>query len=193
MRKKWAMIAPVPLRLVLGFGLIYHGLPKVFSSAGYNGFVLMLRDIGFPAAGILALGVGLFEFIGGIALIAGAYTSLIASLGFLEMVVAMFAVHISMGFNFINIIGTSPSGPLYGLPGYEVNLLYMAGFLALILGGAGLFSVDDLRGRMDEREMVHPPVHDEPTPVLHDEPTPEQPVPDRAWTGMREPAGTRRG
>ena len=32
-------------------------------------------------------------------------------------------------------------------PGYEVNLLYIAGLLALILGGAGPFSIDKLLAR----------------------------------------------
>jgi hypothetical protein len=32
------------------------------------------------------------------------------------------------------------------MPGYEVNLLYIAGLLALAIGGAGAYSVDRMRG-----------------------------------------------
>jgi putative oxidoreductase len=35
-------------------------------------------------------------------------------------------------------------GPQFGPPGYEVNLLYIAGLLALILGGAGRLSIAGL-------------------------------------------------
>jgi uncharacterized membrane protein YphA (DoxX/SURF4 family) len=32
------------------------------------------------------------------------------------------------------------------MPGYEVNLLYIAALLALAIGGAGSYSVDERRG-----------------------------------------------
>jgi putative oxidoreductase len=38
-------------------------------------------------------------------------------------------------------------GPQFGPPGYEINLLYIAGLLALILGGAGPLSIDRLRAK----------------------------------------------
>ena len=40
---KWA---PLPLRLIIGFGFVYHGFPKLFSAAGHDMFVGMLRSIG---------------------------------------------------------------------------------------------------------------------------------------------------
>ncbi|MBI4545043.1 MAG: hypothetical protein HY703_07610 [Gemmatimonadetes bacterium] len=39
----------------------------------------------------------------------------------------------------------TPEGPQFGLPGFEVNLLYIAGLLALLLAGAGTLSLDSLR------------------------------------------------
>jgi putative oxidoreductase len=39
------------------------------------------------------------------------------------------------------------NGPQFGPPGYEVNLLYIAGLLSLILGGAGALSIDRLLSR----------------------------------------------
>jgi putative oxidoreductase len=63
------------------------------------------------------------------------------------MLVAMFTVHLRYGFSAINTIGLTADGPQFGPPGYEVNLLYIGGLLALILGGAGPFSIDRLLAR----------------------------------------------
>src|SRR5262249_17985993 len=60
------------------------------------------------------------------------------------MLVAMFTVHLRYGFSAINTIGLTADGPQFGPPGIEVNLLYIAGLLALVLGGAGPLSVDGL-------------------------------------------------
>jgi uncharacterized membrane protein YphA (DoxX/SURF4 family) len=48
------------------------------------------------------------------------------------MLVAMFTVHLRYGFSAINTVGLTAEGPQFGPPGYEVNLLYIAGLLALI-------------------------------------------------------------
>ncbi len=58
------------------------------------------------------------------------------------MLVALFTVHLRYGFSSINTIGLTRDGPVFGPPGYEVVLLYIAGLLSFILGGAGIFSVD---------------------------------------------------
>jgi DNA-directed RNA polymerase specialized sigma24 family protein len=38
-------------------------------------------------------------------------------------------------------------------PGYEINLLYIAGLVALILGGAGPLSIDAMRRRRRQRHL----------------------------------------
>ncbi len=154
MGKQWGKWASLPLRLVLGMGFAYHGFPKLFSSEGHAGFVGMLQNIGVPAPGLMSWVVGLVEFVGGLALIAGAFVAIVSILGILNMLVALFTVHLPNGFNFMNIIGTTASGPSFGMPGYEVNLLYIAGFLALFLAGAGTLSLDTLLAR--RREVVPP-------------------------------------
>ncbi|WP_379843434.1 DoxX family protein [Larkinella bovis] len=58
------------------------------------------------------------------------------------MLVAMFTVHLNYGFSSVNTIGLTPNGPQFGPPGYEINLLYIAGLLSLMLTGAGVFSLD---------------------------------------------------
>jgi putative oxidoreductase len=145
MRKEWAPYGPLVLRVILGFGFLYHGWPKLFSAAGHDQFAGMLSGIGIPAPGLMAWVVGLLEVVGGIALIAGAFVALFSALFVIEMLVAMFTVHLSSGFNFINITGMTDAGPQFGMPGYEVNLLYIGGLIAIALVGAGAWSVDEMR------------------------------------------------
>ena len=142
---------PLPLRLIAGFGFIYHGFPKISSVEGHETFAKMLSGMNLPAPGFLAWAAGLGEVAGGLALIAGAFVVFASVLLTIEMLVAMFKVHLAAGFSFINIKGTGAAGPIFGLPGYEVNLLYIAALLALILMGAGAFSIDRLRGQRSHR------------------------------------------
>ncbi len=132
---------PLPLRILLGFSFLYHGLPKL--AGGHAGFMGMLQKMGMPAPDLLAWLVGLLEVVGGIALILGAFVSIFTVLLVIEMLVAMFTVHLPAGFGFINIIGSTPQGPQFGPPGVEVSLLFIAGLLALLLGGPGPLSVDE--------------------------------------------------
>ena len=139
--KQWA---PLPLRIMLGVGFFYHGWPKVFSSEGHQGFVGMLGGLGVPAPEITAWLVGLAEIVGGLALIAGAFVAVASAILIVDMLVAMLTVHVRYGFNFINITGMGKQGPVFGMPGAEVNLLYIAGLLALVIAGTGAWSVDTL-------------------------------------------------
>jgi putative oxidoreductase len=141
MKRDWSGYAPLVLRLMLGFGFLYHGVPKL--SWGHAGFVIMLDSIGIPAPSLMAWVVGVLEVVGGLALWAGAFTTIASALLILELVVALVKVHLANGFNFVNLI--DPSGPQFGMPGYEPVLLYMSGLLALILGGAGKYSVEGMR------------------------------------------------
>jgi putative oxidoreductase len=58
------------------------------------------------------------------------------------MLVAMFSIHIHYGFSAVKTIGLTPQGPLFGPPGYEINLVYLAGLAALFLSGGGNYSID---------------------------------------------------
>jgi len=143
MNRLWSDWAPLSLRLILRFGMLYHGWDKV--ADGTEGFQGMLQMMGIPGGAATAWFVALLEFVGGIALIVGAFVAIVSALLIIDMLVAMVVVHLPHGFNFMNITGMGPQGPEFGMPGYEVNLLYIAGLLALILGGAGLYSVDRWR------------------------------------------------
>ncbi|MCH7640512.1 MAG: DoxX family protein [Bacteroidetes bacterium] len=140
---KWSSYAPLPLRLILGFGFLFHGVFKFGS--GHDGFVGMLTGIGVPAPGLMAYVVGLVETLGGLALIVGAFVALVSLPLIINMLVAIFTVHLPAGFNFMNMTGMGPDGPQFGMPGYEVPLLYAAGLATLALMGAGALSVDEMR------------------------------------------------
>ena len=140
---KWSNYSPLPIRLILGFGLIYHGWPKL--GGGHDGFVGMLTGIGVPAPGLMAYVLGIVETLGGLALIAGAFVAIVSIPLIINMLVALFTVHLPNGFSFMNVTGMGPEGMEFGMPGYEVNLLYIAGLAALMLMGAGALSVDDMR------------------------------------------------
>jgi putative oxidoreductase len=151
----WSIFAPLPLRLILGFGLIYHGAPKLFTSSGHAMIQTMLTDLRIPAPGIMSWVVGIVEFFGGLAILLGAFVSLAALLAIINMLVAMFKVHLAAGFSFMNITGRTEGGGLqFGMPGYEVNLLYIAGLAALAIGGAGPFSVDHYLDRTVVRRLA---------------------------------------
>ena len=138
----WRNWAPLPLRLVIGYGFMAHGWAKL--SRGPAGFARLLEQIGAPLPEATAWVSTLIEVLGGLAILAGALVAVVSIPLIVMMLVAMFTVHLRYGFSAINTIGLTADGPQFGPPGYEINLLYVAGLLALILGGAGTFSIDRL-------------------------------------------------
>jgi hypothetical protein len=74
--------------------------------------------------------VTLLEIFGGLALLMGAFVTIVSIPLLLSMLGAMFTVNIKYGFSAVNTIGLTPDGPKFGPPGYEINLLYIAGLLA---------------------------------------------------------------
>jgi putative oxidoreductase len=141
----WRQWAPLPLRLVIGYGFLAHGWAKL--SRGPAGFARLLEQIRAPLPEVTAWVSTVVEIIGGLAILGGAFVAAVSVPLIVMMLVAMFTVHLRYGFSAINTIGLTADGPQFGPPGYEVNLLYIAGLLALILGGAGPFSIDRLLAR----------------------------------------------
>jgi putative oxidoreductase len=132
-----------------------HGWVKL--SRGPAGFARLLGQIGAPQPKLLAWASVLFELLGGAAIFLGAFVTIVGAPLIVMMLVAMFTVHLRYGFSSINTIGLTADGPLFGPPGYEVNLLYVASPVALMVGGAGTFSIDGLlaqrRGGSSERSV----------------------------------------
>jgi putative oxidoreductase len=61
------------------------------------------------------------------------------------MLVAMLFVQGHYGFSAVKTVGLNAAGPVFGPPGIEINLLYVAGLVSLMLTGAGALSIDALR------------------------------------------------
>ena len=141
----WRHWAPLPLRLVISYGFVAHGWAKL--SRGPAGFARLLEQIGAPLPEVTAWASTLIEILGGLAILAGAFVAAVSIPLIVMMLVAMFTVHLRYGFSAINTIGLTADGPLFGPPGIEVNLLYIAGLLALVLAGAGPYSIDRLLAR----------------------------------------------
>jgi putative oxidoreductase len=60
------------------------------------------------------------------------------------LLVAIVTVHLPNGFSSIKLQSVTASGAHFGQPGYETDLLYVAGLLALVLGGTGPLALDRL-------------------------------------------------
>ena len=144
MKKDFASYTPLAARQMLGIGFLYHGFPK-WSAGGHQGFGGLLQNIGIPLPGITSWVVSAVEVGGALAMLAGAFVGIAGILLIIEMLVALFKVHLANGFNFVHITAMGESGPVFGMPGYEVNLLYIALILVVVLGGAGKWSVDERR------------------------------------------------
>jgi putative oxidoreductase len=150
----WRRWAPLPLRLIIGYGFMAHGWAKL--SRGPAGFAKLLEQIGTPQPEVTAWVSTLIEVLGGLAILAGAFVAVVSLPLIVMMLVALFTVHLRYGFSAINTIGLTADGPQFGPPGYEVNLLYIAGLLALILAGAGPFSIDGLLARRKRGPAASP-------------------------------------
>ena len=150
----WRQWAPLPLRLIIGYGFMAHGWAKL--SRGPAGFAKLLEQIGAPLPEVTAWVSTLTEILGGLAVLVGAFVVVVSVPLIVMMLVAMFTVHLRYGFSAINTIGLTPDGPQFGPPGIEVNLLYIAGLLALILGGAGPLSIDALLTTRKQEPAVPP-------------------------------------
>lgn len=126
------------LRVVLGIIFLNHGLGKFigppFVGHGIDAFAGYLATLGFPSATALAWLVACLETLGGAALILGAGVSIAALLLAVEMVIAVWKVHLVHGFDVFRYGDATARG-------YEYNLALLGGLVALVLGGPGILAV----------------------------------------------------
>ncbi len=129
-------VALTILRVILGIVFFAHGAQKMlgwFGGFGFHATMGFFVHMGMPAP--VAFLIICTEFFGSLGLIVGLLTR-IAALGIaVEMVGAIFLVHLPNGF-FMNWAGTQKG------EGFEYHLLVIAIGAALFLRGAGAFSVD---------------------------------------------------
>ena len=137
-----AAVWQLPLRLIVGYGFIEHGYAKL--ARGAENFTAILQALGMPEPALLAWATILVELVCGLAILAGAFVRLAGIPMIVVLVVAIVTVHLGNGFSSIKLQSVDALGPHFGQPGYETDLLYLAGIVALMLGGAGRWSVDRL-------------------------------------------------
>ena len=130
----------VPLRLIVGLGFIEHGYAKL--ARGADGFIAILHGLGTPFADLLGWATIVVEIVGGFMILLGALVPVAAVPMIIVLLVATFTVHFSNGFSSIKLLSYDAMGAHFGQPGYETDLLYIAGILALCVGGAGPLSLD---------------------------------------------------
>lgn len=135
--REWA---PLPLRLIIGFGFCAHGIAKI--GKGPDHFVDIVQAIGVPFPWFMAWLTIFVEIVCGALMIAGALVPLIALPMLVVLAVALVSVHMQFGFTSIKLIAVTASGPKFGPPGMETDLLYIAGIATLVIGGPGPFAFD---------------------------------------------------
>jgi len=142
-RPSLARWAPIPLRLVVGFGFMQHGFAKL--SKGPEAFAMILNAMGVPAPHLMAWLTILIELFGGLAVLLGVLIPLVSLPMAGVLLVAMFTVHWPYGFSSIKIMSVVSGRAQFGPPGYEVDLLYLACLAALVLGGPGPMAIGGSR------------------------------------------------
>jgi putative oxidoreductase len=134
--------APIPLRLIVGYGFMQHGVAKL--AKGPENFAAILHALGVPAPHLMAWFSILVELFGGLAVLLGALVPLVSIPMAALLLVAIFTVHLRYGFSSIKLMAITAAGAQFGPPGYECSLLYLACLAALVLGGSGPFAIDGL-------------------------------------------------
>ena len=140
---KFAPYAGIPLRLVVGYGFLAHGLAKWFK--GPQAFASILHATAVPLPHLMAWVTIATEIISGIAFLIGAFVPLVSIPASILLAVAIFTVHLPYGFSSIKLISVSNGRAQFGPPGYECDLLYIACIVALALIGPTPWSVDSYR------------------------------------------------
>lgn len=115
------------LRIVAGVLFACHGAQKLFGVLG-----------GTKQTDTLMQAAGVIEFVGGILIAAGLFTSIVAFIAAGEMAVAYFRQHASGGLWPIVNRG-------------ELAVLYCFVFLFVASRGSGILSIDALRGKPGRR------------------------------------------
>jgi uncharacterized membrane protein YphA (DoxX/SURF4 family) len=115
------------LRAVLGLVLLVHGWPKIKNLRGTVGSFEMM---GFRPGIFWGALVVFAEVVGGLAIIFGFFTQIVAFIVAIEFIVIILKVNLKKGL----------------VNGFEFDLLILAATLVLVTSGGGLYSLDDILG-----------------------------------------------
>ena len=142
MSYRFARWVPLLLRLVTGYGLMAHGVAKL--SRGPGAFAAVLVGMHVPVPNVMAWLIIAIELLGGFAVAVGGFIPVVWLPTAAVLIVAMVKVHWPFGFSSIKLVAFTSLGPVFGPPGYELNLFYLACLTALVLGGPGPLALDTL-------------------------------------------------
>lgn len=124
--------ATLVLRLVLAAVFLVHGYQKVFVY-GFSGVTSSFTHMGVPLPGLIAPMICMLELVGGVALLLGAFTRIVAVLLACDMLGAIIFVHAKAGF-------PAPKG-------IELVIGNLGMLVALAFLGAGAYSLDAMMAR----------------------------------------------
>jgi len=133
------------IRLLLGLVFFAHGAQKMlgwFGGYGFSGTLSAFSASGMPTS--LALFIILTGFFGSVALICGAFARVASGAIALLMVGAIVMVHAHFGF-YMNWFGQQKG------EGFEYHLLAIGLAVAVLVRGAGSFSIDGLLSKSTAR------------------------------------------
>ena len=131
--KKYPILDDIVLllaRIALGVILIAHGWQK-FNEWTLAGTSAAFVDMGIPAPSVTSAIAASAELVGGVLVLIGLLTPVVAILNVLVQLAAFALVHVQAGLFIEN-------------GGYELVLALAAGLLLLAVRGAGKFSIDAL-------------------------------------------------
>lgn len=143
MTARWARYAMLPLRLIVGFGFVSHGYAKLHK--GPEAFAIILHAAGVPAPHLMTWLTIITEIVCGVAILLGSFVTLVSVPMIVLLLVAIVTVHLPYGFSSIKLMAVTNGRAQFGPPGYECDLLYIAGIVALVLSGPSPFSIDAYR------------------------------------------------
>jgi putative oxidoreductase len=142
----------LPLRLIIGIGFMQHGFAKF--ERGPEVFISLLHAMGLPAPVFLGWATIVTELVTGLMILTGTLIPLATVPMAVILFVAIFTVHLPNGFSSIKLQSFDAAGAHFGQPGYETDLLYLAGLIALCIGGPGPLSVDGILNKRPLRESL---------------------------------------
>lgn len=122
-------VAALLLRVVLGVTFLFHGFSKF--QMGIPNVGKFFGTLGLPFPGTLAYIIVAIEIIGGVMMIIGLGTRLVAVLFAATMLGALFTTKMTAG-----LIAKG------GSPGFELELALLVMSISLVLTGSGLYAAD---------------------------------------------------
>jgi putative oxidoreductase len=152
-------ISLLTARLGLGGILIAHGWRR-WQQQGVQSQIDYLNQFGTPYADIAAFGAVLVELVGGLFLVVGALTPLVALVVVVQQVLTISYTNYYRGPYLIDAQGQY-------LGGYEYNVALGGLALLFVVFGAGRASVDRLFRRSKDDDEVDDPATAEDRPYAH--------------------------